>query len=121
VGDAWIVGASDAFWARLNLDRRVAMTITVRALGVAASLLMGTALAASAATTADNQGNTAPTTSSAQPGTQTAPSYRGSTGSTTTVSPGYQTSESSVNGKPATAKPQVDRGNAEGAAGGSGH
>ena len=58
------------------------MTKTFRALGIAASLLMGTALAASAATTNDNMGSTAPT----------APGYSGSS-TTTTTTPGYQTSQ----------------------------
>jgi hypothetical protein len=54
------------------------LTKTLRALGVAASVLMGTALAASAAVPADDQGNTAPT--AATTGTQysnstTTPSY----------------------------------------------
>lgn len=46
------------------------MTKTFRALGVAASLLMGTALAASAAVTNDSQGNVAPPASTATTGTQ---------------------------------------------------
>ncbi len=89
------------------------MTKTFRALGVAASLVMGTALAASAATTNDNMGNTAPTTTPVQP---MSPGYQGGT----TTAPGYQTSQTSVNGTAATTTPQVDRGNAEGAAGGAG-
>jgi hypothetical protein len=92
------------------------MTTTLRALGVAASLLMGTALAASAATTADNQGNTPPTTSSVQPGTPMAPGYQG----TPTTTPGYQTSQGSSSNNRASMTPQVDRGSAESAAGGGG-
>jgi len=56
------------------------LTKTLRALGVAASLLMGTALAASAAVPNDDQGNTAP------PAARTGTQY-----SNTAVTPGYKT------------------------------
>jgi hypothetical protein len=90
------------------------MTKTFRALGVAASLVMGTALAASAAVPADNQGNTAPTAPSTQ---SVSPSYQGNT-KTTTTSPGYQTSQTSTSGS--TLSPHLDSGNPEGAGGGGG-
>jgi hypothetical protein len=85
------------------------MTNTFRALGIAASLLMGTALAASAAVTGDNQGNTAPS-GSVQPGT---PGY------TTSTTPGYQTTQSSPSPS-ATMTPHLNRGSGEDAAGGAG-
>ncbi len=92
------------------------MTKTFRALGVAASLVMGTALAASAAVSSDNQGNPNPPPSSGQP---MSPGYQGNTTTTTTL-PGYQTSQSSVNGSGTTVSPHVDSGNPEGAGGGAG-
>jgi hypothetical protein len=92
------------------------MTKTFRALGVAASLVMGTALAASAAVSFDNQGNPSPPPSSVQP---MSPGYQGNT-TTPTTSPGYQTSQSSVNGARTTISPHVDSGNPEGAGGGAG-
>ena len=92
------------------------MTKTFRALGVAASLVMGTALAASAAVSSDNQGNPNPPPSSGQP---MSPGYQGNTTTTTTL-PGYQTSQSSVNGSGTTVSPHVDCGNPEGAGGGAG-
>ena len=82
------------------------MTKTFHALGVAASLLMGTAVAASAAATADSQGNTAPTNSSVQQGTR---------------APGYQTTQTSPsNGQQSTATPRTDSGTVTGAGGAGG-
>ena len=104
-------------------------TKTLRALGMAAFLLTGTALAASAATTIDNQGNTTASstgTLSTNPPTNptTGRAYGSSAGTTygsaaaaNGVSMDHGSSPNS-NGNPASATPKVDRGSAEAATGG---
>jgi hypothetical protein len=86
---------------------------TFRALGIAASLLMGAALTASAATPADNQGNPAPT-AAANGGSGTQYSNG------TQMAPGYTGGPTGPSSNAATTKPKLDQGNPEAAAGGGG-
>ena len=91
------------------------MPRTLRTLAIAASLMLGTALAASAAVT-DNtpagRGYSSSTNSTMQPGvTTTNPSYQ-------TAHPGYQTSERSTMNSPGNVAPHANSGVPTGTAGG---
>ena len=87
---------------------------TFRTLGIAASLMVGAALTASAAVTTDNQGDTTTPTAAINGGTGTQYSNGAS------MAPGYTGGPTGPNSNAATTTPKVDRGNAEGAAGGTG-